>query len=79
MKNNIWLTNFQNIRMHKYDKGWVVEIQKKKWYGKKYWTHLISFSGLENNPFYFSSYDSALEEATKYFKWELMHGTQFNN
>ena len=25
----MWLTNLQNIRIHKYPKGWVVEIQKK--------------------------------------------------
>lgn len=26
----MWLTNLQNIRIHKYPKGWVVEIQKKR-------------------------------------------------
>ena len=26
----MWLTNLQNIRMHKYPKGWVVEIQIKE-------------------------------------------------
>ena len=75
----MWLTNLQNIRMHNYPKGWVVEIQKQTWYGRKYWTHLISVSGIESEPWYFLSYDTALEEATKYFRWDLMKGTQFLN
>ena len=65
--------------MHKYPKGWVVEIQKKKWYGKKYWIHLISVAGIESEPWYFQNYDSALEEAVKFFKWDLMKGSQFLN
>jgi hypothetical protein len=75
----MWLTNLQNIRMHKYPKGWVVEIQKTTWYGRRYWTHLVSVAGIESEPWYFSSYDFALTEATKYFRWDLMKGTQFLN
>lgn len=75
----MWLTNLQNVRMHKYPKGWVVEIQKTTWYGRKYWTHLVSVAGIESEPFYFSTYDSALDETTKYFRWDLMKGTQFLN
>ena len=75
----MWLTNLSNIRMHKYPKGWVVEIQKKTWYGRKYWTHLISVAGIKSEPLYFSTYDFALDEATKYFRWDLMKGTQFLN
>ena len=75
----MWLTNLQNIRMHKHLKGWVVEIQKKTWYGRKYWIHLISVAGIESEPWYFLTYDLALNEATKYFRWDLMKGTQFLN
>lgn len=75
----MWLTNLQNIRIHKYSKGWVVEIQKKTWYCRKYWIHLISVSGIESEPWYFSTYDFALDQATKYFRWDLMKGTQFLN
>lgn len=72
----MWLSNSQNIRMRKYNKGWVVEIQRKTWYGMKYWTHLISVAGIESEPWYFSSYSLALNEATKYFRWELIKSTQ---
>lgn len=73
----MWLVNLQNIRIHKYPKGWVVEIQKSTWYGRKYWVHLISVAGINSEPWYFNSYDAAIDEATKYFKWDLMKGTQF--
>jgi hypothetical protein len=75
----MFLTNLSKIRMHKYPKGWVVEIQKKKWYGKKYWIPLISVAGIESEPWYFQNYDSALKEAVNLFKWDLMKGTQFLN
>ena len=64
--------NFPNIRIKFYDKGYVVEIQLKKWYGKKYWKHIISTAGIEDEPWYFSSYDSALSETQKYFKWDSL-------
>jgi len=75
----MWLTNLQNIRIYKYPKGWVVEIQKTTWYARKYWTHLISVAGIESDPWYFSTYDFALDEATKFFRWDLMKVTQFSN
>lgn len=47
------------FRIKKYDKGYVVEVQKRKWYGKKYWTHYISVSGIKSMPWYYSSYEYA--------------------
>lgn len=65
-------TNFPNLRITYYrDKGWVVEIQKKKWYGKKYWIHIISYYGQNDKPYYFSDYDTALEEAVLCFKNQI--------
>ena len=46
-------------RIKKYEKGWVVETQKKKWYGAKYWTHFVSVSGINSQPWYSSSYEFA--------------------
>ena len=40
------------FRIKKYPKGWVVEVQKTKWYGKKYWTHFISVAGIASMPWY---------------------------
>ena len=71
MKN---LTNFPNIRIQKYPQGWVVEIQKKKWYGRKYWVHIISVSGMRDTPWYFRSPDVAFEEACKLFRWDILYG-----
>jgi hypothetical protein len=68
------LINFPRLRIKKYPKGWVVEIQKKKWWGKKYWIHIESVSGIESQPWYFSSMEIAVEEASKHFKWDLFHG-----
>ena len=68
----MWLVNLSEIRIHKYPKGWVVETQKKTWYGKKYWLHIISVAGIEDEPYYFQSYQFALDEAIKYFRWDLM-------
>lgn len=75
----MFLVNFSKVRIHKYPKGWVVEIQKSTWYGRKYWTHLIAVSGIESEPWFYKDYDSASDEAVKYFKWCLAHGTQFYN
>ena len=60
------------FRIKKYDKGFVVEVQKSKWYGKKYWTHFISIAGLANLPFYFSTYDGAMSETLKDIKWQTI-------
>ena len=48
------------FRIKKYPKGYVVEIEKRKWYGKKYWTHFVSVAGIDNEPWYFSSFDFAI-------------------
>lgn len=50
------------FRIKKYPRGFVAEIQKRKWYGKKYWTHFISVAGIPSEPWYFSSYEFALDE-----------------
>jgi hypothetical protein len=68
----MYFVNYPNVRIQKYKKGFVVEIESKKWYGKKYWKHIISVAGIENEPWYFSSYEFAILEAQKYFKWNLL-------
>jgi hypothetical protein len=51
----------ENIfRIKKYSKGWVVEIQKRKWYGKRYWTHFVSVAGIESKPWHYSTFDYAV-------------------
>lgn len=60
------------FRIRKCDKGFIVEVQKTKWYGKKYWTHFISVAGLPHLPFYFSTYGGAMSEMLKDIKWQTI-------
>ena len=74
----MWLQNLK-VRLKKHPKGWVVEIQKEKRYlfwTKKYWTHLISVSGMSGTPWYFTTKEIAVSEALKYFEWDLKIGTR---
>ncbi len=48
------------FRIKEYPDGWVVEIQKRKWWGKRYWTHYISVYGMESEPWYHSSIEYAV-------------------
>lgn len=64
-----------NLRIREHSKGWVVEIEKSKWtiFGiKKYWVHFISYSGLSEQPFYYSTFDSCLEDLLREIKYELI-------
>lgn len=71
----MFLKELPNIRIEKYPKGFVVEIQKRDWFGRKYWTHLISADGLESTPWHYDSFDRALTDATGYLKDLLIKGT----
>lgn len=68
----MWLVNFPKVRIAKYPKGFVAEIQKSTWYGKKYWVHIESVSGIESEPWYYSTFDVAAKEASKHFRWDLL-------
>lgn len=48
------------FRIKQYPKGWVVEIKKRKWYGLSYWSHYISVSGIESDPWYYTTFDYAM-------------------
>ena len=48
-----------DYRIVKYKKGFVVEVQKKTWFGITYWTHLISVAGIKSEPWFHSSYEHA--------------------
>jgi hypothetical protein len=70
------LVNFPKVRVKYYHKGWVIEIQKQTWYGRRYWTHIVSVAGIESLPWHFNSFTDALEETTNYFKWDLIRETR---
>ena len=66
---------YSNFRIVKTKKGYRVDIKKTKWtlFGlKKYWTHFISYSGLAEHPFYYSTFDMAMSEMLKEIRWEVL-------
>ena len=73
------LVNFPKVRIKRYDLGYVVEVQKRTWYGLKHWTHIISVSGMESQPWYYKDYDIALQEAEKLFRWDLIYYSDRKN
>jgi len=60
------------FRIKKYDEGFVVEVQKKTWYGKTYWTHFISVAGIASKPWYHSTYNDAESNLIKTIKWDTI-------
>lgn len=60
------------FRIKKYPRGYVVEIQKTTWYGKKYWTHYISVSGIDSEPWYHSEYKYAEMNLINKIKTEIL-------
>ena len=59
-----------NFRIKKYDKGFVVEVQMRKWYGKKYWTHFISTAGMSSEPWCPPTYELARQSLIQEIKWQ---------
>jgi len=47
------------FRIKKHRRGYVVEHLKSTWYGRRYWTHFISVSGISEEAWYYSSYEHA--------------------
>ncbi len=48
-----------SFRIKKYERGFVVEVEKRGFYGRRYWTHFISVSGISTEPWFHSSYEYA--------------------
>lgn len=54
-----------HIRVKEYPQGWLSEIRKPHWtiFGIRYkWTHFISYTGIPERPFYFSTMEAAVFE-----------------
>ncbi len=47
------------FRINQTSKGFTVEIRSRKWYGNGYWKPLITPRGVEDEPWYYGSIDSA--------------------
>lgn len=62
------LVNFPKVRIRKVDgKGFVAEVQRSL-----KWVHIISYYGIPRQPFYYQSYESAMEDLCKEIKWEII-------
>lgn len=49
------------FRIVKFNKGFVVQVQKRTWLRKKY-KHFIGIAGIPSMPWYFRSYENAEKE-----------------
>ena len=65
-----------NYRIKKYEKGFVVEVQKTTWHGKKYWTHFISVAGISSEPWFHSSYEYAEMNLLNEIKWQTIRNSR---
>lgn len=68
------------FRVKEYPQGWLAEVQKSRWalFGlKKYWTHYIGYSGMEHEPFYFSTPESALEAIKRQVEFEVGYNFRY--
>lgn len=59
------IVNFPELRIKEYSEGYVVEVKKKKWWGKEYWVHIISVAGMKQEPYYFYNPANAYLEAIR--------------
>jgi len=62
------------FRIKKYNKGYLVEVCKIKWYGKEYWIPFITYYGL-TEPFYHSSYEFAERNLLDSIKWDTIRNS----
>jgi hypothetical protein len=72
-----------NFRIRKIEnKGFLVEQKQFKWslFGiGSYWTHFISYNGLPSEPFYYDTFDRALEDFKKELSYELIRNHYVTN
>jgi len=65
-----------DIRIKQYPRGYVVERKVYNgWFKPKKWEHLISVSGIDDMPWYYTTHQNALDQAKLLFGWDLLIGT----
>lgn len=65
------------LRIQKYKRGWIVEVQKEKGFlfKTKYWTHFISVAGIDSMPWYFKTREYAEMEMLNKIKWDTINNS----
>jgi len=71
------LVNFPKVRIKKLSTGYIVQIQKRRWYGTKYWTHIEATTGMDSVPWIYSSFEIALDEVKKHFGWDILSESEY--
>lgn len=66
-------------RIKKHPGGYVVEVKKTTWYLRTYWIHFISVSGIPHQPWYFMTFDYAMQELLSEVKKETINNTIYSN
>lgn len=66
------------FRIKETSKGYIVEVEKKKWYGKRYWQPFINWRGT-NEPFHYGTFDDALDSLIKEVRWIAIDGSNCDN
>ena len=67
------------FRIKEYNKGFVVEVKKKKcrlFYTKYYWKHFISVAGMNDEPWFHNSYDYAETNLLNKIKWDTIRNSR---
>lgn len=59
-----------SIRIKQYQKGYAVEVKKRRLFGHK-WVNIVSYAGLRESPFYYSTYEGAKANVLKMIEYEL--------
>jgi hypothetical protein len=66
-------------RIKKYPRGWVVEVKKRKWWGKSYWVHFISVAGIDSMPWHHTTFDYAMMSLIDKVKQETLENSDSLN
>ena len=66
------------FRIIEYGLGWIVQVQRRKWYGRKYWTGYVMTSGM-NIPWVHESYDFAEMNLLNQIKHETIVNSTFKD
>ncbi len=59
------------IRVMEYKMGFAVEVKVNRFMGSK-WVNIVSFAGLDDCPFYYSSKQRAINDVVKLIEWKLL-------
>ena len=62
-------------RIKKYTQGFVIEVMRSNWYGKKYWVSYVTCGW--GYPFFYTSYDEAEESLVNYIKHILAINSKY--